>query len=168
VASHGGASCTRPEEPVATPAEPLVEPLPRPLTPPPAEDGGLVIEDLVVGTGLGAARGDKVSAHYVGTLVSGTEFDSSRKHGEPFTFTLGSGHVIKGWEQGVPGMRVGGKRKLVIPPDLAYGERGMPPTIPPRTALVFEIELVDVRKDESTAAARPLASAPLRGDKGAP
>ncbi|HSO36113.1 MAG TPA: FKBP-type peptidyl-prolyl cis-trans isomerase [Labilithrix sp.] len=116
VSSHGGASCRSHEEPVATASEPLREPVP----PAPAEDGALVVQDLVVGTGLEAAAGDKVSVHYVGTLLDGKPFDSSRERGQPFVYTLGSGSVIKGWEQGIPGMRVGGKRKLTIPPSLAY------------------------------------------------
>ena len=82
----------------------------------------------------------------MGTLLDGKEFDSSRKRGQPFVFTLGQGQVIRGWDQGVVGMKVGGKRKLVIPPALAYGDRGMPPTIPPNSTLTFEVELMDVKK----------------------
>jgi peptidylprolyl isomerase len=99
--------------------------------------------DLKVGAGVTAKTGDKVSVHYVGTLENGTEFDSSRKRNQPFVFTLGQGQVIKGWDQGVVGMKVGGKRKLVIPPSLAYGERGRP-SIPPNSTLVFEVELLAV------------------------
>jgi FKBP-type peptidyl-prolyl cis-trans isomerase FkpA len=101
--------------------------------------------DLVVGTGAEAVAGKKVSVHYDGTLTDGKKFDSSRDRGEPFDFALGRGQVIKGWDQGVQGMRVGGKRKLVIPPELGYGARGFPPVIPPNSTLVFEVELLDVR-----------------------
>jgi FKBP-type peptidyl-prolyl cis-trans isomerase len=105
----------------------------------------LDIKDEVVGTGKEAKTGSTVSVHYTGTLMNGTQFDSSRTSGKPFEFTLGEGHVIKGWDQGVVGMKVGGKRKLTIPSDLAYGEQGSPPTIPPNAALKFDIELLDVK-----------------------
>jgi FKBP-type peptidyl-prolyl cis-trans isomerase len=105
----------------------------------------LEIKDEVVGTGKEAKTGSAVSVHYTGTLMNGTQFDSSRTSGKPFEFTLGEGHVIKGWDQGVVGMKVGGKRKLVIPSDLAYGENGSPPTIPPNAPLKFDIELLDVK-----------------------
>ena len=83
---------------------------------------------------------------YFVKLTDGTEFDSSRKHGEPFDFQLGAGEVIKGWDEGVAGMKVGGKRKLTVPPSLVYGARGFPPVIPPNSTLLFEIELLDVKK----------------------
>jgi FKBP-type peptidyl-prolyl cis-trans isomerase len=105
----------------------------------------LVSTDLVVGKGAEAKNGQSVSVHYVGTLADGKEFDSSRKRGKPFVFTLGQGGVIRGWDMGVAGMKVGGKRKLVIPPQLAYGVNGRPPVIPPAATLTFEIELVDVK-----------------------
>jgi FKBP-type peptidyl-prolyl cis-trans isomerase len=105
----------------------------------------LEIKDEVVGTGKEAKAGSTVSVHYTGTLMNGTEFDSSRKSGKPFDFALGAGQVIKGWDQGVAGMKVGGKRKLVIPSDLAYGEQGSPPTIPPNAPLKFDVELLDVK-----------------------
>jgi FKBP-type peptidyl-prolyl cis-trans isomerase FkpA len=101
--------------------------------------------DLVVGTGAEAVAGKKVSVHYTGTLTNGSKFDSSHDRHEPFVFKLGGGQVIKGWDQGVQGMRVGGKRKLVIPPELGYGARGFPPVIPPNSTLVFEVELLDVK-----------------------
>jgi protein-disulfide isomerase len=107
--------------------------------------GGLKIEDTSVGAGRAAAVGDKLSVHYTGTLLSGVKFDSSRDRATPFEFTLGSGQVIKGWEKGLVGMRVGGRRKLTIPPEMAYGERGVPPTIPPNATLVFDVELISIR-----------------------
>ncbi len=105
----------------------------------------LEIVDELVGTGKEAKAGDSVRVHYTGTLMSGKKFDSSRDRGEPFEFKLGTGGVIKGWDQGVPGMKVGGKRRLTIPFDLAYGEAGSPPNIPPKAALKFDIELVEVK-----------------------
>lgn len=105
---------------------------------------GLKIQDIVVGTGAKATQGDAVAVHYVGTLTNGTKFDSSRDRGQPFVFVLGAGNVIQGWEIGVPGMKVGGKRKLIIPPQLAYGERGAGDMIPPNATLVFEVELLEV------------------------
>lgn len=103
----------------------------------------LIVDDVEVGTGAEVTEGDTVTVHYVGTLPSGEEFDNSRKRGEPFTFTVGAGEVISGWEQGVTGMRVGGKRVLVIPPTLAYGNQGIGP-IPGGATLVFAIEVLSV------------------------
>ena len=105
----------------------------------------LKMVDLVVGTGEEAVKGKRVSVHYVGTLESGKPFDSSRDRNEPFGFKLGAGMVIKGWDQGVAGMRVGGKRTLTIPSDLAYGDAGYPGVIPPKATLIFEVELLGVR-----------------------
>lgn len=104
----------------------------------------LHIEELTLGTGTEAVKGKTVSVHYVGTLESGKQFDSSRDRAEAFEFRLGAGMVIKGWDQGVAGMKVGGKRKLTIPSDLAYGDRGYPGLIPPRATLIFEVELLGV------------------------
>ena len=109
-----------------------------------AKAPGLVIEDTKVGAGAAAKTGDTVTVHYTGRLTDGTKFDSSLDRNAPFTFTLGAGQVISGWDQGVVGMKVGGKRKLTIPPDLAYGDRGIGP-IPPRSTLVFDIELLAVK-----------------------
>jgi FKBP-type peptidyl-prolyl cis-trans isomerase len=105
----------------------------------------LDIVDMKEGTGTEARSGNQVIVHYVGTLTSGKKFDSSRDRGEGFKFKLGAGQVIKGWDQGVLGMKVGGLRKLTIAPDLAYGERGFPPVIPPGSTLVFEVELLEVK-----------------------
>jgi FKBP-type peptidyl-prolyl cis-trans isomerase len=105
---------------------------------------GLKIEDLKDGIGQPAKPGDRVQVLYRGTLLDGKEFDSNRNHDAPFVFTLGMGQVIKGWDKGVVGMKPGGKRKLTIPPDLAYGNKGRRPKIPPNTTLVFEIELLRI------------------------
>ena len=105
----------------------------------------LKMEDLVIGTGRVASPGDTVSVHYTGTLTNGTKFDSSRDRGTPFEFKLGSGVVIKGWDQGLVGMRVGGRRKLTIPPDLAYGPTGVGTSIPPSSTLVFDVELLAIK-----------------------
>lgn len=124
--------------------------------------GGLLVEDFVIGTGEEAKPGSEVSVHYVGTLADGTMFDTSHKRNRPFAFTIGEGRVIKGWDQGVPGMKVGGKRRLTVPAELAYGERKKG-KIPPNSQLTFTIELV-----ESTAPLPPpkdasaFAVAPLR------
>lgn len=103
----------------------------------------LIIEDSLMGTGPAAQNGDVLSMHYVGTLQDGTKFDSSRDRGQPFQFTLGIGQVIQGWELGVLGMKVGGKRRLTIPPELGYGVRGQG-SIPPNSTLIFEIELLQI------------------------
>jgi FKBP-type peptidyl-prolyl cis-trans isomerase FkpA len=105
---------------------------------------GLQIEELVVGTGAAASSGQKVSVHYTGWLTNGTKFDSSKDRKEAFVFPLDKGHVIRGWDEGVQGMKVGGKRKLTIPPELGYGARGAGGVIPPNATLVFEVELLAV------------------------
>lgn len=105
---------------------------------------GLVIEEVVVGAGDEATAGQYVSVHYTGWLTNGQKFDSSKDRDEPFEFPLGARHVIAGWDEGVQGMKVGGTRKLTIPPDLGYGKRGAGGVIPPDATLVFEVELLDI------------------------
>ncbi|MCX6118406.1 MAG: FKBP-type peptidyl-prolyl cis-trans isomerase [Proteobacteria bacterium] len=128
-ASNTAASATD-----AAPAQPAVAPA----------AGQLVITDTVVGTGAEAVAGKTVTVHYTGTLLDGTKFDSSLDRNEPFKFSLGTGQVIKGWDEGFKGMKIGGKRKLVIPSDMAYGEQGAGGVIPPNAALQFEVELLNV------------------------
>jgi FKBP-type peptidyl-prolyl cis-trans isomerase len=105
---------------------------------------GLVISDEVVGKGPSAKSGDRVTVHYTGWLLDGTKFDSSKDRNEPFLFSLGAGNVIPGWDQGVAGMKVGGKRKLTVPPELGYGAQGAGGVIPPNATLVFEVELLKI------------------------
>ena len=104
----------------------------------------LIIEDLVTGNGDTAKAGQYVTVHYTGWLTNGQKFDSSLDRNDPFEFRLGAGQVIRGWDQGVAGMQVGGKRKLTIPPELGYGARGAGGVIPPNATLVFEVELLAV------------------------
>jgi FKBP-type peptidyl-prolyl cis-trans isomerase FkpA len=119
--------------------------LPMPATTTPS---GLIIDDVVIGSGATAAAGQQVSVHYTGWLLFGGErgkkFDSSKDRGDPFDFPLGGGQVIKGWDEGVQGMKVGGTRKLTIPPELGYGSRGAGGVIPPNATLIFEVELLAV------------------------
>ena len=112
--------------------------------PPTTTATGLVIEDLTVGAGEAAAAGRSVTVHYTGWLTDGTKFDSSKDRGDPFAFPLGAGHVIRGWDEGVQGMKVGGTRVLTIPADLGYGARGAGGVIPPNATLVFEVDLLAV------------------------
>ena len=108
-------------------------------------DSGLQYWDIRVGTGQTAKEGSHVRVHYTGWLTNGKKFDSSVDAGTPFDFTIGNGEVIKGWEEGVAGMRVGGKRQLRIPPSLAYGAQGYPGAIPPNATLIFDIQLLGVQ-----------------------
>lgn len=107
-------------------------------------DSGLKFEELNLGTGDVAAKGNKVSVHYTGWLTDGTKFDSSVDRKQPFDFTLGQGMVIQGWDEGVAGMQIGGKRKLTIPSQLGYGAQGAGGVIPPNATLVFEVELLAI------------------------
>ena len=107
-------------------------------------DSGLIIEELSVGAGDEARAGQTVSVHYTGWLTDGRKFDSSKDRNDPFEFPLGARHVIAGWDEGVQGMKVGGTRKLTIPPQLGYGARGAGGVIPPNATLVFEVELLDI------------------------
>lgn len=134
-----GAACSR------TPDEPTSDYKPAQGAPLPPGPTSLEIEDLAVGAGRRANAGDSVHVQYTGTLTNGKKFDSSYDHGgAPFKFTIGKGEVIKGWDQGVVGMKVEGKRRLRIPSDLGYGEKGSPPNIPPGAGLFFEVELVSI------------------------
>jgi peptidylprolyl isomerase len=127
---------------------PKVTPIPDKPTitkPPGAEPKTLVKKDIQVGSGPAAKAGDKVSVQYVGvSYTNGRQFDASWDRGQPFDFTLGGGDVIQGWDQGVAGMKVGGRRELIIPPDLAYGAQGSPPTIGPNETLIFVIDLISI------------------------
>jgi FKBP-type peptidyl-prolyl cis-trans isomerase len=139
LAALASAGCSK------SPDEPTSDFKPSPGTPLPPGPTKLEIEDLKAGTGREAKTGDTVHVQYTGTLTNGKKFDSSYDHGgDPFKFTIGKEEVIKGWDQGVPGMRVGGKRRLRIPSDLGYGAKGSGPDIPANAGLVFEIELVSI------------------------
>ncbi|CAN5806929.1 hypothetical protein BH18ACI4_BH18ACI4_20400 [soil metagenome] len=110
-----------------------------------ATASGLKYIEMVEGTGVAPKKGQTVTVHYTGTLENGKKFDSSVDRGQPFEFRIGEGAVIKGWDEGLSSMKVGGKRKLIIPPALGYGERGSPPNIPPNSILLFDVELLGVR-----------------------
>ncbi len=120
----------------------IMQPSPSQSQTPPTN---LQITDETVGTGAEAKAGNTVSVNYIGTLLDGTKFDSSYDRGQPFSFVLGQGQVIQGWDQGLLGMKIGGKRKLVIPPSLGYGAKGAENVIPPNATLVFEVELLEVK-----------------------
>ena len=107
--------------------------------------GGLCYVDTKVGDGPEVKKGDVLSMNYTGKLADGTVFDASAKHGGPFEFKLGAGAVIEGWDEGIPGMHVGGERTLTIPPEMGYGESGYPPVIPPNATLIFDVEVVSVK-----------------------
>ncbi len=141
-------TASTPTTPTSTVKTPTSGPLSKqPAVTPPSGPAPttLVSKEIIKGTGAEAKAGDSVTVNYVGVLYStGKEFDASWKRNEPFTFTLGKGQVIKGWDQGVAGMKVGGRRELIIPAELGYGKSGSPPTIPPNSALVFVVDLLGV------------------------
>ncbi len=110
----------------------------------PTLPSGLRFEDITVGTGASPTKGAVVKVHYTGTLTNGSKFDSSRDRGQPFQFVIGVGQVIRGWDEGVASMQVGGRRTLYVPPELGYGVRGYPPVIPGNSELVFDVELLAV------------------------
>jgi FKBP-type peptidyl-prolyl cis-trans isomerase FkpA len=151
VAATSAACSKRVAEPTASAFKPAEA---APVDPGPAK---LQIFDDVVGKGPEARPGDTVRVHYTGTLMNGITFDSSRERGTPFDFKLGGGSVIKGWDDGVIGMKVGGKRRLVIPQDLGYGENGSPPKIPEKAGLKFDIELLEVNPADAAVSSAPPA-----------
>lgn len=142
--SFGGMNLA-PEETVGTTTSLSELPMDLSLAPGEALPTELVITDVVVGSGPEAAPGQMVTVHYVGALPDGTVFDASANHGQPFTFQLGAGQVIRGWDEGVAGMKVGGKRRLVIPADMAYGNQAVGGVIPANATLLFEVELLAVQ-----------------------
>lgn len=131
--SNTQASAKAPDGPTKVSGQPVTTP------------SGLKYWEIKKGDGATAVNGKKVQVHYTGWLADGKEFDSSLDLGEPIEFVLGEGRVIKGWDEGVAGMKVGGKRQLHIPPELGYGTRGAPPTIPPNATLIFDVQLVAVK-----------------------
>lgn len=149
---QGQATTTGGDTPPPSPAPAPAPAPPPPPAPAPDADMKLDIKDVVVGKGPEAKKGDTVRVHYRGTLLNGTEFDASRNHppppGQPegFSFPVGGGRVIKGWDEGIPGMKVGGKRKLTIPSSMGYGARGAGEKIPPNSTLVFDVELLEIKK----------------------
>ncbi len=156
----GGLACSKKVEEL-----PASDYTPASAAPLPPGPDTLQKEDEVVGTGPEAKAGDKVKVHYTGTLMNGKQFDSSRGK-SPFEFEIGKGNVIKGWDEGVPGMKVGGKRKLTIPWQMAYGETGSG-EIPPKAALKFDIELLEIVGAEAGAASKPAAAKPAAKDAAA-
>ncbi|MCL4384024.1 FKBP-type peptidyl-prolyl cis-trans isomerase [Patescibacteria group bacterium] len=140
-----GSSAVPTLEPVSSTPAITVNPNQLSVNPTPSTMSQLKIEDLKIGTGSAVKAGDTILINYVGTLLNGQKFDSSYDRGQPFETQIGVGQVIKGWDEGVVGMKVGGKRRLTIPPELAYGDRGAGNVIPPKSTLVFEVELVSIK-----------------------
>ena len=138
-------ACTSSESPSAPQVKPAPAAPASASTAPRTTASGLIIETLATGNGPLAKSGNKVSVHYTGWLTNGTKFDSSRDRNEPFSFRLGAGQVIPGWDEGVAGMQPGGKRRLTVPADLAYGPRGAGGVIPPNAVLIFEVELLTIQ-----------------------
>jgi peptidylprolyl isomerase len=137
LASEGSAGQTATPEAASTPPSVSGEPT--------VTDSGLKYIDIEVGTGDSPQTGQTVSVHYTGWLTDGTKFDSSVDRGQPFSFVIGTGQVIEGWDEGVATMKVGGKRRLIIPPELGYGASGYPPVIPGNAELIFDVELLEIR-----------------------
>ncbi len=134
------------ETPAATPEVTPVEGGPPEVSgEPTTTESGLQFIDIEVGTGDSPQSGQTVEVHYTGWLTDGTKFDSSLDRGQPFSFVIGTGRVIAGWDEGVASMKVGGERRLIIPPELAYGERGSPPVIPANAELIFDVELLAIK-----------------------
>jgi peptidylprolyl isomerase len=136
-------ACTK-SEPVA-PAGTVAQDAAAPASAMKKTASGLQYEDLVAGSGNSPSPGKQVTVHYTGWLTNGTKFDSSLDKNQPFTFTIGKGEVVPGWDEGVMSMKLGGKRKLIIPPELGYGTSGSGRVIPPNATLVFEVILMDIR-----------------------
>jgi len=138
-------ACTSSEPPSAPQVKPTPVAPASTSNAPRTTSSGLIIETLAAGSGPLAKSGDKVSVHYTGWLTNGTKFDSSRDRNDPFSFRLGTGQVIPGWDEGVAGMQPGGKRRLTVPAQLAYGSRGAGGVIPPNAVLIFEVELLAIQ-----------------------
>jgi peptidylprolyl isomerase len=138
-------AATPAETPEATPATPVEGGPPEVPGEPTVTESGLQFIDIEVGTGDTPQSGQTVEVHYTGWLTDGTKFDSSLDRGQPFSFLIGTGQVIDGWDEGVASMKVGGKRRLIIPPELAYGETGYPGVIPANAELIFDVELLAIK-----------------------